>query len=225
MGIINVTPDSFSDGGMFAQADAAIAKGLALVSEGADILDVGGESTRPGAAPISPQEEIARIMPVLEVFRDLDVAISVDTRHAAVMKAALDGGADMINDVSGFRDASAQQVIAAHPNCGVCIMHMQGNPQTMQLEPTYTDIVSEVKAYLIQQAQQLESRGIASTRICLDPGFGFGKSIEQNYQLLAKLSALTATRYPILVGASRKTMVGDIELSGRLPGAIAFAAP
>jgi dihydropteroate synthase len=226
MGIINVTPDSFSGDGMYAQADAAIAKGLALIADGARILDIGGESTRPGAQPVAADEEIARIMPVLEVFRDVDVALSVDTRHAAVMKAALDAGADIINDISGFRDPQAQNLVAAHPNCGVCIMHMQGDPSTMQIQPEYTDIVSEVKHYLVRQAQTLEALGIAKQRICIDPGFGFGKSLEQNFQLLAQLKNLTETEYAVLVGVSRKSMIGmttQKSVKERVFGSVAAA--
>ena len=226
IGIINVTPDSFSGDGMYAQADAAIAKGLALIADGARILDIGGESTRPGAQPVAADEEIARIMPVLEVFRDVDVALSVDTRHAAVMKAALDAGADIINDISGFRDPQAQNLVAAHPNCGVCIMHMQGDPSTMQIQPEYTDIVSEVKHYLVRQAQTLEALGIAKQRICIDPGFGFGKSLEQNFQLLAQLKNLTETEYAVLVGVSRKSMIGmttQKSVKERVFGSVAAA--
>lgn len=226
MGIINVTPDSFSGDGMYAQADAAIAKGLALIADGARILDIGGESTRPGAQPVAADEEIARIMPVLDVFRDVDVALSVDTRHAAVMKAALDAGADIINDISGFRDPQAQNLVAAHPNCGVCIMHMQGDPSTMQIQPEYTDIVSEVKHYLVRQAQTLEALGIAKQRICIDPGFGFGKSLEQNFQLLAQLKNLTETEYAVLVGVSRKSMIGmttQKSVKERVFGSVAAA--
>ena len=226
MGIINVTPDSFSGDGMYAQADAAIAKGLALIADGARILDIGGESTRPGAQPVAADEEIARIMPVLEVFRDVDVALSVDTRHAAVMKAALDAGADIINDISGFRDPQAQNLVAAHPNCGVCIMHMQDDPSTMQIQPEYTDIVSEVKHYLVRQAQTLEALGIAKQRICIDPGFGFGKSLEQNFQLLAQLKNLTETEYAVLVGVSRKSMIGmttQKSVKERVFGSVAAA--
>ena len=211
---------------MYAQADAAIAKGLALIADGARILDIGGESTRPGAQPVAADEEIARIMPVLEVFRDVDVALSVDTRHAAVMKAALDAGADIINDISGFRDPQAQNLVAAHPNCGVCIMHMQGDPSTMQIQPEYTDIVSEVKHYLVRQAQTLEALGIAKQRICIDPGFGFGKSLEQNFQLLAQLKNLTETEYAVLVGVSRKSMIGmttQKSVKERVFGSVAAA--
>ena len=226
MGIINVTPDSFSGDGMYAQADAAIAKGLALIADGARILDIGGESTRPGAQPVSADEEIARIMPVLEVFRDVDVALSVDTRHASVMKAALAAGADIINDISGFSDPQAQALIASHPNCGVCIMHMQGDPSTMQIQPQYTNIVSEVKHYLVTQAQKLESLGIVRPRICVDPGFGFGKSVDQNYQLLAQLTTLTEAEYPVLIGVSRKSMIGvptQKSVKERVFGSVAAA--
>jgi dihydropteroate synthase len=214
MGIINVTPDSFSGDGMYAQADAAIAKGLALIAEGARILDIGGESTRPGAQPVSADEEIARIMPVLEVFRDVDVALSVDTRHASVMKAALDAGADIINDISGFCDPQAQALIASHPNCGVCIMHMQGDPLTMQMNPCYEDVILEVRDFLSRRAEAARIAGIGAQRICLDPGFGFGKTVQHNLELLRGLSSLLDLDFPLLVGLSRKSVLGAVTGKG-----------
>jgi len=226
MGIVNVTPDSFSDGGMFAEADSAIAHGFALISEGARILDIGGESTRPGSSPVSVQEEIARVMPLVEVFRDVDVALSIDTKKPEVMKAALDAGADIINDVSGFRDPLAQKIVSTHANCGLCVMHMQGEPKTMQAQPTYKNVVSEVKAYLLNQAKLLESMGVSKHRICIDPGFGFGKTIEQNYELLAQLNSLVTSGYPVLLGVSRKSMVGVVAqkpAKERLFGSLAAA--
>jgi dihydropteroate synthase len=226
MGIVNVTPDSFSDGGMFAETDAAIAHALALVNEGAHILDIGGESTRPGAAPVSTQQEISRVLPVIEVLRDLDVAISVDTCKPEVMRAVLEAGADLINDVTGFRDPQASAVVAAHPNCGLCVMHMQGEPRTMQKQPSYQDVVLEVLQYLLAQAQTLEAKGIARQRICLDPGFGFGKTLSQNYDLLREFRQFSATPYPVMLGVSRKSMVGLVTQKSakeRLPGSLAAA--
>ena len=210
MGIVNVTPDSFSDGGKHIQAEAAIAHASKLVAEGADIIDIGGESTRPGALPVSIQEELARIMPVIAAMRESGVAISVDTCKAEVMQAALDAGADIINDVTGMRDRAAQSVVSRHARCGVCMMHMQGVPRTMQMNPHYNHVVQEVCAALVQQAQSLESRGVHRSRISLDPGLGFGKTVQQNYQLVNGLSEFVQTGYPIVLGASRKSMLGAV---------------
>ncbi len=226
MGIVNVTPDSFSDGGQHAYAQSAIAHALQLVAEGADIIDIGGESTRPGALPVSVQDELARVLPVIAALRDSGAAISVDTCKPEVMQAALEAGADMINDVTGMRQPEAQRVIAAHPRCGVCLMHMQGEPRTMQSNPQYQNVVHEVKAELVAQAQLLEQLGVKSTRISLDPGLGFGKTLEHNYQLLQGLAQLVQSGYPIVLGASRKSMIGAVTgkpVDQRLSGSIAAA--
>ncbi len=226
MGIVNVTPDSFSDGGQHAYAQSAIAHALQLVAEGADIIDIGGESTRPGALPVSVQDELARVLPVIAALRDSGAAISVDTCKPEVMQAALEAGADMINDVTGMRQPEAQSVIAAHPRCGVCLMHMQGEPRTMQSNPQYQNVVHEVKAELVAQAQLLEQLGVKSTRISLDPGLGFGKTLEHNYQLLQGLAQLVQSGYPIVLGASRKSMIGAVTgkpVDQRLSGSIAAA--
>jgi dihydropteroate synthase len=226
MGIVNVTPDSFSDAGHHADAMSAIAHAKKLVAEGADIIDIGGESTRPGALPVSIQEELARILPVMEAMRDCGAAISVDTCKPEVMQAALDAGADIINDVTGMRHPQAQRVVAAHPRCGVCLMHMQGEPRTMQSNPTYQDVVHEVLIALVAQAQLLERLGVHRARLSLDPGLGFGKTLEHNYQLLHGLAQLVQSGYPIVLGASRKSMIGrviDKPVDRRLSGSIAAA--
>ncbi len=226
MGIVNVTPDSFSDGGEHATIDTAIEHARRLVSEGAQILDIGGESTRPGAASVSVDEELARVIPVVLAMQDAGVAISVDTCKPEVMRAALEAGADMINDVTGFRDPAARELVVRYADCGLCIMHMQGEPRTMQAHPKYEDVVSEVKDYLVGQARQLEALGVERHRICLDPGCGFGKTVEQNFVLLAQLDKLVMQGYPVLLGVSRKSMIGAVTgqpVGQRLPGSLAAA--
>ena len=228
MGIVNVTPDSFSDGGQHARTESAIRHAHTLIQEGADILDIGGESTRPGALPVSVQDELARVMPVIKALMHSGVAISVDTCKPEVMQAALDVGADIINDVTGMRDPLAQRIVARHGHCGVCVMHMQGEPRTMQEKPHYNDVVNDIRTELVQQAQVLESLGVQAARISLDPGFGFGKTVEQNYQLLSNLNVIVNTGYPLVLGVSRKSMIGavtgqsvDHRLAGSLSAALA----
>jgi dihydropteroate synthase len=226
MGIVNITPDSFSDGGRHDHTDAAIAHARKLVAEGANILDIGGESTRPGAAPVTLEAELARVMPVLEAVRDSGVAVSIDTCKAEVMRAVLAAGADIINDVTGMRSAQARAVVAAHPNCGICVMHMQGEPRTMQQDPQYEDVVREVHEALLRQAHSLEQLGVGRARISLDPGFGFGKTVAQNYQLIAELETIVSSGYPVVFGASRKSMLGAVTgraVDQRLAGSIAAA--
>lgn len=226
MGIVNITPDSFSDGGRHDHTDAAIAHARKLVAEGANILDIGGESTRPGAAPVALEAELARVMPVLEAVRDSGVAVSIDTCKAEVMRAVLAAGADIINDVTGMRSAQARAVVAANPNCGICVMHMQGEPRTMQQDPQYEDVVREVHEALLRQAHSLEQLGVGRARISLDPGFGFGKTVAQNYQLIAELETIVSSGYPIVFGASRKSMLGAVTgraVDQRLAGSIAAA--
>jgi dihydropteroate synthase len=226
MGIVNVTPDSFSDGGQHAQTEAAVRHARLLIQEGADILDIGGESTRPGALPVSVQDELARVMPVVKAMLHSGVAISVDTCKPEVMQAVLDAGADIINDVRGMRDPAAQRIVARHGHCGVCLMHMQGEPRTMQANPHYDNVVQEVTLQLVEQAKMLEKQGVRSARISLDPGLGFGKTVEQNYQLLASLGVIAKAGYPLILGASRKSMIGAITeqpVDQRLAGSIAAA--
>jgi dihydropteroate synthase len=211
MGIVNVTPDSFSDGGRYFSAKMAIEHGLRLHAEGAQILDIGGESTRPGSAPVSAEEEIARVIPVLEGLRDAGVALSVDTMKPEVMVAALATGADMINDVRGFEAPGALQAVA-NSHCGLCLMHMRGMPQTMQVNPTYSEVVAEVANYLRQRLTAAEAAGIERRRMLIDPGFGFGKTLGHNLALFKNLSGL-ADIAPVLAGVSRKSFLGT--LTGR----------
>lgn len=225
MGIVNTTPDSFSDGGRYLAADAAISHAHRLVDDGADILDIGGESTRPGSAPVGEAEEIGRVLPVLEALRDCGRPLSVDTRHAGVMRAVLDAGADMINDVAGFRAPGALEAVSGG-TAGLCVMHMLGDPSTMQQAPVYRDVVAEVAAFLQDRVSALLARGVARERILLDPGIGFGKNLEHNLSLLRGLSGLAELGFPLLLGVSRKTMVGQITGRGvgeRMAGSVAAA--
>jgi dihydropteroate synthase len=225
MGIVNATPDSFSDGGQHADPDTAIAHALQLVAEGARILDIGGESTRPGAPPVSEQDELARVLPIVEGLRDCGVPVSVDTFKPAVMRAVLDAGADMINDIYAFRQPGAIEAVAA-TRCGLCVMHMKGEPRTMQEQPKYNDLLGEIGIFLGARAQKLRAAWIDPRRIVLDPGFGFGKTPDQNFQLLRRLASLRVSSYPLLVGVSRKSMIGHATgrtVAERLPGSIAAA--
>ncbi|MEW6679336.1 MAG: dihydropteroate synthase [Pseudomonadota bacterium] len=224
MGIVNVTPDSFSDGGRFLDASRAIEQGLALRAAGADLLDIGGESTRPGAEAVSVQEELDRVLPVLQGLRDCGAALSVDTMKPEVMAAALAAGADMVNDVRALTAPGAMAAVAAS-NCGLCLMHMQGAPRTMQQAPHYQDVVAEVSAYLQARHAACLAAGIAPERIVLDPGFGFGKTLDHNIALFKKLGSL-ADKAPVLVGVSRKSMIGLITgqaVQHRLAGSVAAA--
>ena len=226
MGIVNVTPDSFSDGGQHCSAPTAIDHAWQLVKSGAQIIDIGGESTRPGAAPVSLEQELERVLPVVQAIKDCGAAISVDTCKPAVMRAALAAGADMINDIMGMTAADAREVVATHPDCGDCIMHMQGEPRTMQLNPQYQDVVQEVLAMLMSQAGTLVSAGVSRERISIDPGFGFGKTLEQNLELMRALPRFCDSGYPVLLGVSRKSMIGAITgrpVGDRLSGSIAAA--
>jgi len=216
MGIVNVTPDSFSDGGQYASLEAARRHCDQLVNDGADILDIGGESTRPGAQALAVEDELARVLPVIRHAVTLGVPVSVDTYKPAVMQAALDLGADILNDVWALRwraspDApSALDVVKAHPRCGVCIMHMHRDPQTMQVAPMEGDVVPQVLSFLEQTAQQLRGLGVDSDRICIDPGIGFGKTVPQNFALLAQQSSLLPLGYPVLAGWSRKSSLAAV---------------
>jgi dihydropteroate synthase len=210
MGIVNVTPDSFSDGGRHSSASAALAHAEQLLREGADILDVGGESTRPGAPVVSLEEELARVLPVVRGALAWGVPISVDTYKAEVMQAALDEGADIVNDVWALRQNGALAVVAQHPRCGVCLMHMHRDPQTMQVAPMQGDVIEPVKAFLRERAQAVRDAGVADSRIVLDPGIGFGKTVEQNFELLSRQSALLDLGWPVLAGWSRKSSLGSV---------------
>ena len=213
MGIVNITPDSFFDGGQHASAKAALRHCEKLVTEGAHVLDIGGESSRPGALPLPLDEELARIMPVLREAVTMGVAVSVDTYKPQVMQAALDLGVDVINDIWALRQPGAAQCVAAHPMCGVCLMHMHREPQTMQVEPMQGDVVAQVLAFLTRSAADLEALGVARQRIVIDPGIGFGKTVAQNFALLARQEEMAAAGYPILAGWSRKSSLAGATSS------------
>ncbi len=221
MGVVNVTPDSFSDGGRFFGSEEAVARAKRLADEGADIVDIGGESTRPGAAAVPEAEELRRVLPVLGKIRDL--CVSVDTRRPAVMKAALEHGASMINDVRALQEPGALEAVR-DAGCAVCLMHMKGEPATMQREPHYDDVVAEVKAFLADRVAAAERAGIARERIAVDPGFGFGKTAEHNLALLGRLRSLSDL--PIVAGLSRKSTLGKLTgrpVEERLAGSLAMA--
>jgi len=227
MAVLNVTPDSFSDGGRYGCADAAIAQGLRLAEEGAAVIDVGGESTRPGATPVDAAEEMRRVLPVIEGLTGrLAIPVSVDTSKPEVMRAAVAAGAGLINDVRALEAPGALQAAAAS-GAAVCLMHMRGEPRTMQDAPRYVDVVAEVRGYLAARVEACHRAGIESERICVDPGIGFGKRPEHNLALLAALERLADPGIAVLVGVSRKSLVGIITgrpASGRLAGSVAFAA-
>lgn len=226
MGILNTTPDSFSDGGVFVARDQAMLHVNQMIADGADIIDVGGESTRPGAEPVSDAEEINRVVPVIEAIRkQSDIAISVDTSKPEVMRCAVAAGADMVNDVYALRQPEAAEV-CAEMNVTVCLMHMQGEPRIMQRNPEYSDVVAEVKAFLMQRYDACVEAGIAPDHILLDPGFGFGKTLSHNLSLLKHLDTIVGLNKPVLVGISRKTMLGmilDKPVDQRLYGSVSAA--
>jgi dihydropteroate synthase len=221
MGIVNVTPDSFSDGGR--HGTTAIIHAQQLIAEGADIVDIGGESTRPGAEPVGVQQELDRVMPVIEALRG--VPVSIDTFKPEVMAAAIAAGASMVNDINALQDAAAMQIVAA-AQVAVCLMHKQGNPQTMQLQPDYHDVVAEVSTFLRERVAAAEAAGIARQRIVIDPGFGFGKTLGHNLALLRGLNELTEAGVPVLAGLSRKSMLGALtgqDVSQRMAASVAAA--
>ncbi len=227
MGVINVTPDSFSDGGHFFHPDAAIAQGIRLAEEGADILDVGGESTRPGATPVAAQEEIDRVRPVIRGLRGaVSIPLSIDTYKAEVARVALDEGADVVNDISALRFDPDMAPLVAERRAVVVLMHMQGTPQTMQQNPFYLNLVQEVRSFLLERIRYAVERGVAADRIIVDPGMGFGKELRHNLELLRNLPVLASLRQPLLIGASRKTFIGRITGAApdaRLEGSLAAA--
>lgn len=227
MGILNTTPDSFSDGGRFTHVDVAVQHGLKMRDDGARIIDVGGESTRPGAPQVSLDDELARVIPVIEALRaaDPEVVISVDTSKTLVMAEAIAAGADFINDVRALQEPGALQ-LAAKLQVPVCLMHMQGQPKTMQVSPHYNDVSQDVLAWLGKRASECEAAGIHPQQIILDPGFGFGKTLEQNYQLLQQFHCFVDSGYAVLAGMSRKSMIGNLlarDASQRLAGSLACA--
>jgi dihydropteroate synthase len=225
MGIVNVTPDSFSDGGHHASTAAAIAHARQLIADGADILDIGGESTRPGAATVGTQEELDRVLPVIEGLHDISVPISIDTWKLQVMRAALTAGASMVNDINALQEEGTLAAVAAS-DAAVCLMHKQGSPQTMQQQPHYTDVIAEVSAFLSERIAAVEAAGIARDRIVIDPGFGFGKTLAHNLELLRELESFCALGVPVLTGLSRKSMLGAItgrDVHERLAASVAAA--
>jgi dihydropteroate synthase len=218
MGILNVTPDSFSDGGRYLSRDDALARAERMIADGADMIDIGGESTRPGAPPVPLDEELARVVPIVEALRTLHVPLSVDTYKPAVMRAALDAGADLINDIWGFRQEGALDAVN-QSTCGLCVMHMLGEPRTMQAhDPVYDDVVADVRGFFSERLEAIAQAGIAADRVSLDPGYGFGKTVEHNYALLARLTDTLpeGARYALLAGMSRKSMLGAV--TGRAAG-------
>jgi dihydropteroate synthase len=224
MGVINVTPDSFSDGGQFLGAERAVDQGRRLVEDGADVLDIGGESTRPGAEGVSSEEELARVGPVLDGLAGGGATISIDTAKRAVAEVALDRGAEIVNDVTALRGDPELAGLCADRDCGVVLMHMQGTPRTMQENPTYDDVVDDVKSFLAGRIEYAAGEGIAVERIWVDPGIGFGKTVEHNLELLRRLGELRELGRPICVGTSRKSFIGKItgrEVDARLGGTIA----
>ena len=231
MGIVNVTPDSFSDGGQHADLSAALNHCERLLRDGAHILDIGGESTRPGASPVSLEEELTRVVPLVREAVKLGVPVSVDTFKPSVMQAVLDLGADVINDIRALGQPGALEVVSGHPSCGLCLMHMHRDPLTMQVLPMQGDVVPSVRAFLSLAAARATSAGVVRERIVLDPGIGFGKTVAQNFSLLARQAELLAEGYPLLVGWSRKSSLGAVtasqgvapEAASRLPASVAAA--
>lgn len=231
MGVLNVTPDSFSDGGQYHSLDLALSHAEQMIAEGVDMIDIGGESSRPGAQPLPLEEELRRVMPILYALRDCGKPISVDTYKPQVMREAIAAGADMINDINGFRAPGALEAVG-DSDCGMCIMHMQSDPQTMQVRPHYQDPVAEVTAFLRERIEAMEQAGVARHRLCIDPGFGFGKTLEHNLLLLKNIGQIgRALDLPLLAGLSRKSMIGMItgkpverRLAGSLAAALAAAA-
>lgn len=231
MGILNVTPDSFSDGGRFQALEFALSRAEEMIAEGVDMIDIGGESSRPGAPVLPLDEELRRVMPVLYALRDLGRPLSIDTYKPAVMREAILAGVDMINDINGFRAPGAVEAVAGS-DCALCVMHMQSTPQTMQHNPDYADVVGEVIAFLRERVDVLVAAGVARERICVDPGFGFGKTVDHNYALLRNIGRIQKElALPVLAGVSRKSMIGAVtgkpveqRLAGSLAGALAALA-
>jgi dihydropteroate synthase len=226
MGVVNVTPDSFSDGGRFLEPSAAVAHGVRLAAEGAAILDVGGESTRPGAAPVGPEEELRRVVPVVEGLAAAGTGsqLSIDTSKTTVARAALDAGATYVNDVTAFRADPAIAGLVAERDAECCLMHMLGEPRTMQEDPRYDDVVSDVKAFLERRLAFAVAEGVPEERVTLDPGIGFGKTLDQNLELLRRLEEIVAIGRPVMIGTSRKSFLGKLtgrEVDDRLAGTIA----
>lgn len=231
MGILNTTPDSFSDGGRYESLEFAVSRAEEMIGEGVDIIDVGGESSRPGAPAVPLAQELGRVMPVLYALRDMGKPLSVDTYKPQVMREAIIAGADMINDINGFRAPGALEAVQGS-DCALCIMHMQGTPQSMQQDPSYDDVVAEVIAFLRERVDTMVAAGIERERICIDPGFGFGKTVEHNYALMRNIGRMQQEiGLPVLAGVSRKSMIGAVtgkpveqRLAGNIAGALAAIA-
>jgi dihydropteroate synthase len=231
MGILNVTPDSFSDGGRYQALEFAVERAEQMIKDGADIIDIGGESTRPGSPSVPVDEELRRVMPAIYALRELGYPLSIDTCKPEVMREAIIAGADMINDINGFRAPGAIEAVR-DSDCGLCVMHMQGTPQDMQANPDYADVVADVIAFLRERVDALQAAGVARERVTIDPGFGFGKSVEHNYALLRNISRMESELgLPVLAGLSRKSMIGAVtgrsveqRLAGSLAGALAAVA-
>lgn len=227
MGVVNVTPDSFSDGGLFRDPDAAIAQGLKLMEDGADILDIGGESTRPGADPVPVDEELRRVIPVVEGLAKAGGLVSIDTRRAAVMRAAIDAGAKIVNDVTALTGDPESVSVCAEADVDVVLMHMQGEPRTMQHKPVYEDVVADIHEYFQQRIANLDAAGIDTGRIAVDPGIGFGKTVDHNLELLARIDAFHSLGAPIVLGVSRKSFISkidrDVPAPERVAGSLAAA--
>ncbi|MBU3563105.1 MULTISPECIES: dihydropteroate synthase [unclassified Polynucleobacter] len=226
MGILNATPDSFFDGGKFRSAKDAIAQAELMIENGVDLIDIGGESTRPGAEPVELQEELDRVLPVIEALKDCGVPLSIDTYKADTMRQALHAGVDCVNDIWALRQAGALEAVMGSHHCGIVLMHMQRDPLTMQFNPEYQDVIAEVKQFLNHRAKLLISKGISSDRIAIDPGFGFGKSLEHNLNMLAHFADFSTLGFPVLAGISRKSMIGKItgkDTNKRLAPSIAAA--
>jgi dihydropteroate synthase len=227
MGIVNVTPDSFSDGGNYNSVDTAFKQSMRLIEEGAEILDIGGESTRPGAPDVALQEELLRVIPVIKRIREAsDCVISIDTSKAAVMEAAIEAGADIINDVRALQEPGALEVAAKYPDVPVCLMHMQGQPRTMQANPTYQNLISEINQFFEERVLACNKAGINQNRIILDPGFGFGKTLSHNFEILEQFNQFSTLGFPLLAGLSRKSMFGQLlnrETNERVAASLAGA--
>jgi dihydropteroate synthase len=226
MGILNATPDSFSDGGKFRSPKDAIAQAERMLADGVDLIDIGGESTRPGAEPVGLQEELDRVLPVIEALKDCGVPLSIDTYKSETMRHALNAGVDCVNDIWALRQTGAVDAVLESQNCGIVLMHMQRDPLTMQFNPEYINVIAEVKQFLKDQADLLISSGIANDRIAIDPGFGFGKSLEHNLNMLTNFSEFSSLGLPVLAGISRKSMIGKVtgkDTNDRVAPSIAAA--
>jgi dihydropteroate synthase len=226
MGILNITPDSFSDGGKFQSLEFALSHAEQMIADGVDIIDIGGESSRPGSAPLPLEEELRRVMPVIYALRDCGKPLSIDTYKPEVMREAMDAGVDMINDINGFRAEGALRAIKSG-DCGLCIMHMQSDPEHMQIKPEYADVTREVTGFLRERVNLLETEGVARERLCIDPGFGFGKTLEHNVTLLKQIGKMSdELGLPLLAGVSRKSMIGWLTgkpMEQRMAGSVAAA--